>query len=45
MPRVVIKVPSEIDKEKIEFWIAEGMGRELFKNSSGCFRIWNQIKF
>jgi len=31
MPRVVIEVPSEIDKEKIEFWIAEGMVENSLK--------------
>lgn len=31
MPEVTIEVPEGIDKEKIKFWIAEGMSRELFK--------------
>ncbi len=31
MPRVVVEVPERIDEEKIKFWIAEGMSRELFK--------------
>ena len=31
MPKVVVDVPEEFDEEKIEFWIAEGMSRELFK--------------
>ncbi|WP_456328100.1 hypothetical protein [Archaeoglobus sp.] len=31
MPKVVIEVPEGIDEEKIKFWIAEGMSRELFK--------------
>ena len=31
MPKVVVEIPEGIDEEKIKFWIAEGMGRELFK--------------
>jgi hypothetical protein len=31
MPKVVIEVPEGINEEKIKFWIAEGMSRELFK--------------
>ena len=31
MPKIVIEVPEGIDEEKIKFWIAEGMSRELFK--------------
>ena len=31
MPKVVVEVPKGIDEEKIKFWIAEGMSRELFK--------------
>lgn len=31
MPKVTIEVPEGIDEEKIKFWIAEGMSRELFK--------------
>ena len=31
MPKIVIEVPEGIDEEKIKFWIAEGMSRELFR--------------
>ncbi len=31
MPKIVIEVPEGIDEEKIKFWIAEGMSRELLK--------------
>jgi hypothetical protein len=31
MPKVMIEVPEGINEEKIKFWIAEGMSRELFK--------------
>ena len=31
MPKVVVDVPEGFDEEKIKFWIAEGMSRELFK--------------
>jgi len=31
MRKVVIEVPEGIDEERIKFWIAEGMSRELFK--------------
>jgi len=31
MPKVVVEIPEGIDEEKIKFWIAEGMSRELFK--------------
>ena len=31
MPKVVVEVPEGIDEEKIKFWIAEGMSKELFK--------------
>jgi len=31
MPKVKIEIPEGIDEEKIKFWIAEGMSKELFK--------------
>jgi len=31
MPKVEIEVPEGIEEEKIKFWIAEGMSKELFK--------------
>lgn len=31
MPKVMIELPEGVDEAKLRFWIAEGMGRELFK--------------
>ena len=31
MPKVKIEIPEGIDEDKIKFWIAEGMSKELFK--------------
>ncbi len=31
MPKVVIEVPEGVDEEKIKFWIAEGISKELLK--------------
>ncbi len=29
--KVMIEIPEGVDEAKLRFWIAEGMGRELFK--------------
>ena len=34
MLKIVIEVPEWVDEEKVKLWIAEGMGRELFKKAA-----------